>query len=493
MPVPPECQCPARRGPPEPNVRSISHAHAHKQASRVKGDSGLPGTDRSRNRHNSQSKARRSDRRVDCACRRPSAISHLAWAVASLTDYSPPPTRFATKSRGPLTSLQGRTVDPQDLPGSRLATRLGPARPDGKATKRHFTKSNLMDGRPTAAESKHHYQPNPWPRATSGPSTPRVNTSSTGDSTPAYFSPPLELFPLLFPQQAFDDKILQYNQLVSAGRGGGGLRTSSNPAASTAHQKPAARSRSSSKVSTKGHLHAKTGAQSGHGNRATGPSDITDRASIAPATDPPVKMPHTTTTEVTTGHALPVRLPPSSASNGIHPAAQSSSVPSTPSQHPRKFSCESREHSPGATQNHSPRSAYSETNGNVPSLRPLPPRAGGCRFEFQIPTSRRRIPYSIGSDRLEKLDDADVKKSLSQEDEAKLEADMQKLYRQLLPTPEIETKRKKLVQKLETLFNRELKRKDIRVHLFGSSGNLLCSDDSDGWFLGSQALVWTVS
>lgn len=90
------------------------------------------------------------------------------------------------------------------------------------------------------------------------------------------------------------------------------------------------------------------------------------------------------------------------------------------------------------------------------------------------------MPYSIGTDRLEKLDDAEIKKSLSDEDEARLEADMQKLSRQLLPTQEIETKRKKLVQKLETLFNKEWKRKDIRVHLFGSSGNLLCSDDSDG-------------
>ncbi|KAK1826906.1 Poly(A) RNA polymerase cid13 [Podospora conica] len=333
-----------------------------------------------------------------------------------------------------------------------------------------------MDGRPTAADSKHHYQPHPWPRATSGSSTPRVNTSSTGDSTPTYFTPALDI-PLFLQQQTFHDKLLQYNQLISAGRGGGGLQTSPNPTGSSPHQKPPTRSRSSSKVSTKDHLHAKLGAQSCHGNRATKTSDVIDRASIAPATDSSVRMPHTTTMDLpTTGRVLPVRLP---ASNGVHAAAHSSSVPSTPSQHPRKFSCESREHSPGATQNHSPRSAYSETNGNVPSLRPLPPRTGGCRFEYGIPTSRRRIPYSIGSDRLEKLDDDAIKKSLSDEDEAKLEADMQRLYSQLLPTEEIETKRKKLVQKLETLLNKEWQRKDIRVHLFGSSGNLLCSDDSD--------------
>ena len=90
------------------------------------------------------------------------------------------------------------------------------------------------------------------------------------------------------------------------------------------------------------------------------------------------------------------------------------------------------------------------------------------------------MPYSLGTDRLEKLDAEAIKKRLSDEDEKTLKADIDKLYQQLLPTQEIETKRKKLVQKLETLFNKEWQGKDIQVHLFGSSGNLLCSDDSDG-------------
>jgi DNA polymerase sigma len=90
------------------------------------------------------------------------------------------------------------------------------------------------------------------------------------------------------------------------------------------------------------------------------------------------------------------------------------------------------------------------------------------------------MPYSIGTDKLEKVEPDKIKSSLSEEDEGKLMSDIQELYAQLLPTQEIEIKRKKLVQKLERLFNEEWPGHDIRVHLFGSSGNLLCSDDSDG-------------
>jgi DNA polymerase sigma len=89
------------------------------------------------------------------------------------------------------------------------------------------------------------------------------------------------------------------------------------------------------------------------------------------------------------------------------------------------------------------------------------------------------MPYSIGTDKLEKVEPDKIKSSLSEEDEGKLMTDIQELYAQLLPTQEIEIKRKKLVQKLERLFSEEWPGHDIRVHLFGSSGNLLCSDDSD--------------
>lgn len=357
-----------------------------------------------------------------------------------------------------------------------------------------------MDGQSATAESKHLYQSHAWSGTHSASATtPRINPTSPPDSTTAsfHFGPQLELLPILFPQQQlYHDQLLQYNKLVSAGRGGGGLQN--QPALPTVlssqQPKSSARSRSSSKVSNKDNAHSKSVAPSCHGNRASKPSDIAERALMRSAKDPSSsKMSAKKSSDHHNHHnqqqpqqqpthreGAAARLPLSSTQSAPFAAAQSSSVPSTPHQHPRKFSFESREHSPGAAQNHSPRSAYSETNGNVPSLRPLPPRLGGCRFETAIPHSRRRMPYSLGTDRLEKLDADKIKGKLTEEEDRKLETDMRELYDRLLPTDAIEINRRKLVTKLEKLFNDEWPGHDIQVHLFGSSGNLLCSDDSDG-------------
>ncbi|KAK7752511.1 hypothetical protein SLS62_005479 [Diatrype stigma] len=176
-------------------------------------------------------------------------------------------------------------------------------------------------------------------------------------------------------------------------------------------------------------------------------------------------------------NALPPRPKPSTSSTHLPP--HSNSVPSTPQQHARKFSFGSRDQSPNPNPSHSPRSVYSEANGTVPSLRPLPPRQGRCRYEIGIPHARRRIPYNIGSDPLEKTDLNTIQSKLSEEDERKLTTDMRELYDRLQPTSKVEENRQKLVRKLEKLLNDRWPGHDIRVHLFGSSGNLLCSDDSD--------------
>ena len=348
----------------------------------------------------------------------------------------------------------------------------------------------FMDGQPATAESKHLYQSHAWSGTSSPSATPRGKSTSPSDSSPGYFTPQLELLPILFPRQLYHDKLLQYNKLVSAGRGGGGgLQTPPlPPVLSSPPTKPSTqRPRSSSKASNKDNAHTKQpAAQSCHGNRAAKPSDIAERAPMRPGKETSSKMSARKPSEQPAHRDVSARLPPSTATSQTtapFAAAQSSSVPSTPHQHPRKFSFESREHSPGATQNHSPRSAYSETNGNVPSLRPLPPRLGGCRFETAVPHSRRRMPYSLGTDRLEKVDSGKIKSNLTEEEERKLETDMRELYDRLLPTDAIEFTRRKLVSKLETLFNDEWPGHDIQVHLFGSSGNMLCSDDSDGRWL----------
>ena len=94
--------------------------------------------------------------------------------------------------------------------------------------------------------------------------------------------------------------------------------------------------------------------------------------------------------------------------------------------------------------------------------------------------TKRRMPYSIGSERLEKLNATDVKCKLSEDEERKLSTDMRELYDRLLPTADVENKKEKLVRKLEKLFNDEWPGHDIQVHMFGSTGNLLCTDTSDG-------------
>ena len=90
------------------------------------------------------------------------------------------------------------------------------------------------------------------------------------------------------------------------------------------------------------------------------------------------------------------------------------------------------------------------------------------------------MAYSLGSDKLDKVKMSNVKSKLTEDEERTLSTDMRDLYDRLLPTPESEIQRQKLVQKLEKLFNDEWPGHDIRVHVFGSSGNLLCTDESDG-------------
>jgi DNA polymerase sigma len=89
------------------------------------------------------------------------------------------------------------------------------------------------------------------------------------------------------------------------------------------------------------------------------------------------------------------------------------------------------------------------------------------------------MPYSIGGDLLPE-DKVGLKEKLGREEEVRLSADMQELYTQLLPSAESDDRRRQLVQKLETLFNEQWPGHNIKVHVFGSSGNKLCSSDSDG-------------
>ncbi|KAI1126149.1 hypothetical protein F5Y10DRAFT_216705 [Nemania abortiva] len=334
-----------------------------------------------------------------------------------------------------------------------------------------------MDGQPVAADSKHLYPAQLWTRSISSPAVSRLGTLQTAtpsELAPAQCTTHLDLVPILFPQQSslYQAKLLQYNKLIAPGRGGGLQTGPLPPILSSQPVHAGARSRSLSKVSNKDSSRARQSSQNCHGNRSSQSTTKADRVLItgkATHSKMPSKKPDVT-------HGLPPK-PKTSVSSHLPP--HSNSVPSTPHQHARKFSFESREPSPNANPGHSPRSVYSETNSVLPSLRPLPPRGGGCKYETGLKFSRRRIPYNIGTDPLERIDLNSVQSKLSKDDERKLTKDMRELYDRLQPTEAVESKRQKLVQKLEKLLNDTWPGHDIRVHLFGSSGNLLCSDDSD--------------
>jgi hypothetical protein len=158
---------------------------------------------------------------------------------------------------------------------------------------------------------------------------------------------------------------------------------------------------------------------------------------------------------------------------------QSNSLPSTPYQQPR--SLPRRVGSPSSRRRStSPCSIHSETT-NLPSYRrPLT----GCKYETGMAHFRRRMPYSLGGDILPE-EKVGVKKHLEPHEEEKLSGDMRELYDRLLPSAESEDRRQQLVQKLEKLLNNQWPGNEIGVHIFGSSGNKLCSSDSDGMCIAS--------
>ncbi|MBE7179790.1 MAG: hypothetical protein INR71_01045 [Terriglobus roseus] len=157
---------------------------------------------------------------------------------------------------------------------------------------------------------------------------------------------------------------------------------------------------------------------------------------------------------------------------------QSNSVPSTPHQHAREFISRSRSPSPHAplAGSHSPRSVKSEANGYMAAL---PRGRPTCKYETAAAFGKRRILYDIGDAPLEKLTDA-PKATLNPDEEDKLSGDMRELYDRLLPTHESEQRRVKLVDKLDSILRKEWPGSDFTVNIFGSSGNMLCTTESDG-------------
>lgn len=126
--------------------------------------------------------------------------------------------------------------------------------------------------------------------------------------------------------------------------------------------------------------------------------------------------------------------------------------------------------------NQSPRSVVSEAVGQQGSQRAAPVV---CKFEAGAEFRKRRIPYTEGGENELGPPKKEPKKTLEPDEEDKLSGDMRELYDRLLPSQESEERRARLVEKLEKMMNDEWPGNDIRVNVFGSSGNLLSSSDSD--------------
>ena len=159
----------------------------------------------------------------------------------------------------------------------------------------------------------------------------------------------------------------------------------------------------------------------------------------------------------------------------------SNSLPSTPYRQSRKLSFDSRSPSPEKVDGDgSPRSVKSESDSGF-RLQGTGSLVVGCKYETGMAFSRRRIPYSVGGDLLERPKSM-PKKYLNPMEENKLSGDMRELYDRILPSTESEARRAKFVQKLEKILNERWPHNEIKVHVFGSSGNMLCTSDSDGQY-----------
>lgn len=99
-----------------------------------------------------------------------------------------------------------------------------------------------------------------------------------------------------------------------------------------------------------------------------------------------------------------------------------------------------------------------------------------CRFQ-STQTSRRRVAYNIGADALPREEPPSF---ASRERPSELVEQAERLYQRLLPSPESDKRRKQLVTKIQHILREEIPNGRVEAFVFGSSGNLLCMNDSDG-------------
>lgn len=89
------------------------------------------------------------------------------------------------------------------------------------------------------------------------------------------------------------------------------------------------------------------------------------------------------------------------------------------------------------------------------------------------------MPYTIGTDLLPRETNPPIA-SLDKKEDRNLCSSMERLYDQLLPTGRSETSRKRVADKIGRILQEEWPNKHAEVSIFGSSGNLLFTNESDG-------------
>lgn len=104
----------------------------------------------------------------------------------------------------------------------------------------------------------------------------------------------------------------------------------------------------------------------------------------------------------------------------------------------------------------------------------------GCELEPAQPLGRRRFDWTIGNDKVLPFNKPELAPVLHAGVEKQLAGDAQQLYDQLAPTDDSMERRWKLVTKLEGLLKKTWPETSFKVYLYGSSGNMLCTSDSDG-------------
>jgi DNA polymerase sigma len=102
-----------------------------------------------------------------------------------------------------------------------------------------------------------------------------------------------------------------------------------------------------------------------------------------------------------------------------------------------------------------------------------------CKFDLNSQfLGKRRMQYNLGDAPLEAPHY--VKESLTLLEDNKLTTGLMEVYMMLQPTAESEERRVLFIAKLEAILRKEWPGTEFKAHVFGSSGNMLYTSDSDG-------------